>query len=269
MTALEASFGLTVGRGDDAFDLEADLRLEAGVLVLFGPSGCGKTLSVAALAGHLRPARGRIVIGGQVVFDETTWVPPRRRRIGYVPQHDALFPFRDVVGNLTFGLPRERRRAGDPEIAALLDELGLKHLCGRRPGQLSGGERQRVALGRALAMKPALLLLDEPFASIDTAGRRALRQIVAESLERHAIPAVFVTHDPEEAARLGDVVALYERGRTRGIRPTAETFTALRLEARIDSRDAEGVRLRDARLVGPSDALPDAGEPVSLPLSAS
>ncbi len=143
MTALEASFRLAVGQGDGAFSVEAELRLDAGVLVLFGPSGCGKSLSVAALAGHQRPQEGRILIGGEVVFGEGIWVPPRRRRIGYVPQHDALFPFRDVVGNLTFGLPRERRRADDPHIAALLDELGRQHPARRRPAQLSGGRRPR------------------------------------------------------------------------------------------------------------------------------
>lgn len=209
MSVLEARLRVEV----DGFAVDAEFALDRGVLVFFGPSGAGKTLTLSALAGLVRPASGFIRLGDQTLFDDSTWVPSRGRRVGYVPQHAELFPTTDVVGNVAFGLPKERRRADDPRVAALLDELGLTHLARSRPDQLSGGERQRVALARALAVEPRLLLLDEPFASIDYPGRKALREHVRETLDRHSVPAVLVTHDPWEAQALGDSVVRFERGR--------------------------------------------------------
>lgn len=216
---LVAEFDLSVG----GFDLSASLAVDGGVLVLFGPSGSGKSLTVAALAGLTTPTRGRIQLGDRVLFDDAAGidVPTRDRRIGYVPQHHSLFPFLTVAENVAFGLPRKRRRA-DPAVTALIEELELGHLADARPSSLSGGERQRVALARALAVEPDLLLLDEPFASIDQAGRRRLRKVVADTLERHATPAVLVTHDPDEAHDLGTHAVLYERGHTVQSGPLAE-----------------------------------------------
>ena len=214
--ALSAAFELTVGEGEARFSVSAELELERGVLVLFGPSGAGKTLTLQALGGLLRPTSGTISVRGQTFFDGSSrvFVPPRHRQVGYVPQHHALFPFRSVLGNVVFGLPRARRRRDDPGVAELLDELGIAHLADKFPASLSGGERQRVAVARALAARPQLLLLDEPFASIDLAGRTELRQVLLRTLAQHSIPAVFVTHDPDEARAVGDRVALFESGRT-------------------------------------------------------
>lgn len=207
---------MTVGSGESRFTVTAELSLSRGVLVLFGPSGAGKSLTVQVLAGLIRPARGRLVVRGEPLYDSErrVFVPPHRRSVGYVPQHHALFQHLSVEQNVAFGLPWRERRRRSPRIAALLEELGLSQLAGARPASLSGGERQRVALARALAVQPRLLLLDEPFASIDLQGRAALRRSVREVLRHHGIPAVFVTHDPEDAMALGDSMVRFERGRT-------------------------------------------------------
>ena len=269
MTVLEARFRVEVGGG--AFAVDVELTLEAGVLVFFGPSGTGKSLSIAALAGLLRPASGFIRLGDRTLFDDRTWVPARDRRVGYVPQHHSLFPFEDVAGNVSFGLPRGARGASS-EVDALLEELGLQHLRDARPEQLSGGERQRVALARALAMKPDLLLLDEPFASIDLLGRRALRQRLRDTLERHGVPAVIVTHSPEEALELGDSVVRFERGIGRPAGPPSQALAEFAVTLRgdvEDTQDADGRRtltLSNATLDGPIDALPDGDLALTLPL---
>jgi molybdate transport system ATP-binding protein len=207
--ALDARLSISVGEGDRAFAVEAELALDAGVLVLFGPSGAGKSLTLQALAGLLPRVRGHLRVGGEGLFG----VPAHQRRIGYVPQQHALFPFLDVAGNIAFGLPRAERRRGisSERTRALLDELGLLPLASRRPASLSGGERQRVALGRALAVEPRLLLLDEPFASIDEAGRAALQRLLRAVIERRGTPAVLVTHDAGEAIALGDRLVRFER----------------------------------------------------------
>jgi molybdate transport system ATP-binding protein len=214
--ALEARLTVVAGAGQAAFTLEAELALGRGVLVLFGPSGSGKSLTLQALAGLIRPTRGAMKVAGETLFDadRRIFVPAHKRRVGYVPQHHALFPFLTVEQNVAFGLPWRERRRRSPAIAALLEELGLAHLAAARPASLSGGERQRVALARALAVAPRLLLLDEPFASIDQDGRAALRRTLREALDRYSTPAVFVTHDPDEALALGDTLVRFERGRT-------------------------------------------------------
>lgn len=210
--AIEARFAVRAG----SFRTEAELALDEGVLVLFGPSGSGKSTTLKAIAGLLRPESGRIVVGGETYFDADRGIeiPAHRRRIGYVPQHHALFPFLDVARNVAFGLPRPERRADHPRVRTLLEELGIAHLHEARPADLSGGERQRVSLARALAVSPRLLVLDEPFSSIDQDGREALWRVVRDTLERHRTPAVFVTHDPDEALALGDHLVRFERGRT-------------------------------------------------------
>jgi molybdate transport system ATP-binding protein len=214
--ALRADFALTVRDVHRAFDLEASLRLEQGVLVLFGPSGSGKSLTIRALAGLIRPDRGSIEVRGRTVFDAAgrVHVPAYKRQVGYVPQAPSLFPFRNVIQNVLFGLPRRERRADHPGVARLMEELEIAHLAQSPPHDLSGGERQRVALARALAVEPRLLLLDEPFAAVDVDGRRVLRATLRATLERHGLPAVFVTHDPEEARSLADTVVRFESGRT-------------------------------------------------------
>ncbi|MFO0762762.1 MAG: ATP-binding cassette domain-containing protein [Byssovorax sp.] len=268
--ALLARLSVLAGDGPEAFAVEADLALDRGVLVLFGPSGAGKTLTLQALAGLLRPWRGNIVVQGDTMYDEARriFVPPEKRRIGYVPQLHALFPFLDVAGNVAFGLPRKERRPDNPRVVALLEELGLAHLARANPASLSGGERQRVALGRALIVEPRLLLLDEPFASIDQEGRAALRAMLRHAIDRRSMPAVLVTHDPEEALSLGDWLVRFERGKTtvagdparllgRGKPVRVEGEAAGEVEPLDEGRAR--LRLREAVVEGPAGLFEGVG----------
>lgn len=214
--ALEADFSVEVGDGRAHFRVQAEVNLERGVLVLFGPSGTGKSLVLQALGGLLKPTEGFIRVHGETLFDSERGihVPPHKRNLGYVPQHHSLFPFKDVIGNVLFGLPRSERNPSAAHILELMRELEIEHLAISRPGSLSGGERQRVALARALAVRPRLLLLDEPFAAIDVGGRASLRKMLRKTLRQHGTPAVFITHDPAEARAIGDRLVQFERGRT-------------------------------------------------------
>ena len=199
------------------FTLDVAWTAGDGVSVLFGPSGSGKTLTLQCLAGLVRPAAGRIVVDGRVLFDGAAGVnlPPQSRRVGYVFQGYALFPHLSVRANVAFGLrdrpPAERTR----RTAEVIERLGLGGLEDRHPRELSGGQRQRVALGRALAIEPAFVLLDEPLSALDLPLRRTLRDELDVILKDWRVPAVLVTHDFSEAYRLGDRVIVYEAGRVR------------------------------------------------------
>jgi molybdate transport system ATP-binding protein len=267
--ALEASFTVNVGVAPASFSVEVALSLgaPAGVLVLFGPSGAGKSLTLQALAGLLRPSQGFVRVGGEPLFDQEKRVdvPAEERRIGYVPQHQALFPFLDVAGNAAFGLPRRERDPKSARIKALLAELGIAHLAKARPGDLSGGERQRVALARALAVEPRLLLLDEPFAAVDQDGRASLRDVLRATLQRRQVPAVFVTHDADEAVEIGDTLVRFERGRTtasgtprallgRG-EPVVVTGHAVGPASATAGEGRGEMGLRDVKVEGPLDVL--------------
>jgi molybdate transport system ATP-binding protein len=272
--ALDARLSFSVGGGDRAFAVEADLALDAGVLVLFGPSGVGKTLTLEALAGLVEGVRGRVVVRGEALLDSARGlaVPAHARRVGYVPQQHALFPFLDVAGNVAFGLPRADRRG--PRVAALLDELGLAALATAKPTSLSGGERQRVALARALAALPRLLLLDEPFASIDREGRAALQRLLRAVIDRRGVPAVLVTHDADEAVAMGDRLVRFERGRTAEAGDPRALVGGPRVEVRgevrgeVEALDGGRARARLAGAVveGPADVVRSEGGEMTLKL---
>jgi iron(III) transport system ATP-binding protein len=180
---------------------------------LLGPSGCGKTTLLRLIAGFEDPDGGTITLGDRPVAGRGRGVPARRRGIGFVPQEGGLFPHLTVAANVTFGLPRrERRDAG--RVRELLALVGLDGaLAERHPHQLSGGQQQRVALARALAPRPSLVLLDEPFSSLDAALREDTRQAVAEALHASDATAVLVTHDQAEALSMADQVAVMRGGR--------------------------------------------------------
>ncbi|HYE91264.1 MAG TPA: ATP-binding cassette domain-containing protein [Terriglobales bacterium] len=205
---------------------ELDVRWTAGdgVAVLFGPSGAGKSLTLACLAGLVRPDAGRIVLDDRVLFDGAAGVnlPPQRRRVGYVFQGYALFPHLSVAENVGFGLRGRPRAERARRAAEVIERLGLGGLEARRPAELSGGQRQRVALGRALAIDPALLLLDEPLSALDLPLRRALRDELRATLAELRTAAVVVTHDFTEAYRLGDRIVVYEDGRVVQAAPRSE-----------------------------------------------
>jgi molybdate transport system ATP-binding protein len=206
------------------FALDVAWTAGDGVVALFGPSGAGKTLTLQCLAGPVRPADGRIVVDGRVCFDATAGIdlPPQQRRLGYVFQGYALFPHLSVADNVGFGLRDRARRERDERVRDVLARLELDGLERRVPRELSGGQRQRVALGRALAIDPALLLLDEPLSALDLPLRQALREELRRILDDWAIPAVIVTHDFTEAYRLGDRIVVYEAGRVVQAAPRSE-----------------------------------------------
>jgi iron(III) transport system ATP-binding protein len=184
---------------------------EGGLTAVVGPSGCGKTSLLRAIAGFEVPAAGEVWMAGEVVAGPLRWVDPEDRRVGMVFQQGALFPHLTVAGNVGYGL---RRRPGARERAAeVLRLVGLEELAGRFPDELSGGQQQRVALARALAPSPRVVLLDEPFASLDAGLRARLREEVREILERAGTTALLVTHDQEEALSIADRVVVMDLGR--------------------------------------------------------
>jgi molybdate transport system ATP-binding protein len=193
----------------------ADLRIGGGITVLFGASGSGKTTVLRCLAGLERPEKGSIYFGAENWFDagKNSFLPPRKRGVGFVPQDYALFPHLTVARNVGYGvneLPAAERVA---RVAETLRWLGLGGLENRLPRELSGGQQQRVALARAVVRRPKLLLLDEPFASLDTPTRLRLRGELRQLLRQSGIPTMLVTHDRFEALALGDDVVVWHDGR--------------------------------------------------------
>ena len=181
---------------------------DARVLALTGPSGAGKTSVLNAIAGLLRPASGRIVIDGRVLFDSAARVdvPTHRRRIGYVFQDARLFPHRDVRGNLLYGRHAVRGQAAAFGLDAVVDLLGIGQLLRRRPANLSGGEAQRVAIGRALLSQPAILLFDEPLSALDKARREELIPWLQRVRDEVRLPMVYVSHTQEDVRRIAEAV---------------------------------------------------------------
>ena len=191
------------------------LGLEAGQIgVLIGPSGCGKTSLLRAVAGLERCSGGRIVIDQQVLSDAAASVhlAPESRRIGMVFQDYALFPHLSVAENIAFGLSTLPRAQREQRVQKVLDLVGLAHAAKRAPHQLSGGQQQRVALARALAPQPRLLLLDEPFSSLDVDLRERLAQEIRAILKESGITALLVTHDQFEAFAVGDTIGVMNQG---------------------------------------------------------
>ncbi len=212
---------VTVTRHIGEFELDVAFTVESGMSVLFGPSGAGKSLTLALIAGLIRPDTGTVVINGRFVTDcaRRIYVSPKGRRLGMVFQDGLLLPHRSVLDNVALAVRQASGRHARRAIAhSWLERVGADELADRRPGSLSGGQRQRVALARGLAGDPALVLLDEPLSSLDTAVRGELRTLIRGVIVSSGIPAVLVTHDAEEAEELGDVVIAYNEGRVTGNR---------------------------------------------------
>jgi iron(III) transport system ATP-binding protein len=183
------------------------------ILCLLGPSGSGKSSLLRVIAGLERPERGRVYVAGSEVAGQGVFVEPELRRVGMVSQDYALFPHLTVAENVAFGIRRRDRGETRRTVAALLERVGLAHREGSYPHMLSGGERQRVALVRALAAVPRVLVMDEPFSSLDSRLRDQVRKDTIALLRETATTTVVVTHDPQEAMRIADRIALLRGGR--------------------------------------------------------
>ena len=209
---------LSVADASRRFDLSVQFSTDAPFAALYGPSGSGKTLTLQAIAGLLKPDAGHIRLDGRTLYDSSADinVPPPERRIGYLFQNYALLPHLSVRQNVAFGLgswyrPRLSARENE-QVQALLESFDLASLADSRPGTLSGGQQQRVALARALACQPQVLLLDEPFASLNPMLRQSLRKELAEVRRQWGIPAIMITHDVEDVLELADVAFVYSEG---------------------------------------------------------
>jgi molybdate transport system ATP-binding protein len=197
------------------FSLNILFASEGGATVLFGPSGAGKTSIINMIAGLLKPDRGRIVLDDDVLFDDAARinVPAWQRRVGYVFQEGRLFPHLSIRHNLIYG----RWMGGHPDDRAAFDHavelLDIGHLLDRRPGKLSGGERQRVAVGRALLMRPRLLLLDEPLASLDAGRKQDILPYLERLRDEAQVPIIYVSHDAAEVKRIATRVVRLDGGK--------------------------------------------------------
>lgn len=219
---IRADIRTTVGN----FDLVIELEVNREITVLYGHSGAGKSLTLEAIAGLLKPRDGHIELEGRVVFDRVARVnlPPQRRHIGYVVQDYALFPHLTVGQNIAYGvpdLPRAERCDRIDQFARMLD---LEGLLDRRPSRISGGQAQRVALARALVRQPQVLLLDEPFAAVDSSIRRTLRRELRRLAQELSLSVVMVTHDLMEAYNVGDRIAVIDDGHLLQVGPKEEVF---------------------------------------------
>ncbi|MBO8163430.1 MAG: ATP-binding cassette domain-containing protein [Brevibacillus sp.] len=194
------------------FTLDVQFEMNGEILVLFGPSGSGKTTILNCIAGLVQPDSGWIRLHGvSFVEDKGKPLPPQQRQVGYLFQEYALFPHMTVEKNIAYGM--KQKEQSWQKLEPLLAVLGITHLLPKYPHQISGGEKQRVALARALATEPSILLLDEPFSALDEETREKCRQ---ELLRIHAmwrIPFLVVTHDRDEADKLGDTILFLDRGR--------------------------------------------------------
>lgn len=205
---------LAVAYGPHIVVKDVSLALAEGQIgCLVGPSGCGKTTLLRAIAGFEPAASGSISLQQQVVSDQQTQVATEQRRVGMVFQDFALFPHLSVADNISFGLQRQSSKQKQDKVKKLLQLVGLPDLANRYPHQLSGGQQQRVALARALAPEPQVLLLDEPFSSLDAELREALARDIRQILQQLRITAVMVTHDQFEAFTMADMVGVMQHGK--------------------------------------------------------
>ncbi len=216
------------------FSLDVALDLPGrGVSALFGPSGCGKTTVLRCMAGLHRAHQGRLSVNGHTWQDEGRFLAPHQRPVGYVFQDASLFGHMSVQQNLGYGqsrVPQAQRRVGFEHVVAL---LGLGHLLARMPAGLSGGERQRVAIARALLTSPRLLLMDEPLAALDQARKHDILPYLERLHDELDMPVVYVSHAPDEVARLADHLVVLEAGRVVSAGPLQSTLANLDLPIRL------------------------------------
>lgn len=192
------------------FQLEVSFRMNQEIMVLFGPSGSGKTTILNCIAGLEHPDKGRIQLDEAVFFDQSEKpLTPQKRRIGYLFQDYALFPHMTVEKNVLYAIKEKTAN----RLSPLVNQLGIGHLLQKYPHQISGGEKQRVALARALAAEPNMLLLDEPLSALDRETRITCQELLLQLHRLWNIPFIIVTHDREEAEKLGDTILFLEKGK--------------------------------------------------------
>ena len=224
------------------FVLDVDLNLPArGVTALFGHSGSGKTTLLRCIAGLERAPQGRLAVNGALWQDDAHrgtpggnghWLPTHQRALGYVFQEASLFPHLTVLGNLRYGLKRTSG-AQPANLDAAIDLLGIAPLLERKPDRLSGGERQRVSMARALALSPSLLLMDEPLAALDHQRKQEILPYLERLHRALDIPVLYVSHAPDEVARLADHIVVLEAGRAVATGPLTETLARLDLPIQL------------------------------------
>jgi len=199
---------------------------ENGITILFGPSGSGKTTTLRAIAGIIQPDAGHIEVGGRTFFDSQSSVnlTIQDRRVGYVFQDYALFPHLTGEQNVGYGLKEKNEAARQDHARQLLSLFKVEHVGNRYPENMSGGEQQRIALARALASDPSVVLLDEPLSAVDLETRAGLLDEVATAQTRFQIPFLYVTHNPAEARRLGSHAVVLDKGRVKATGLPAEIF---------------------------------------------
>ncbi|WP_300035189.1 molybdenum ABC transporter ATP-binding protein [uncultured Roseobacter sp.] len=209
------------------FTLDAAFEAPRGITVLYGRSGTGKTSIINAVAGLLNTASGRVTIGDRVLFDteQGIWVPPHKRRVGYIFQEGRLFPHLTVRQNLLYGRRFAPRTAAPESPDRVIEMLGIHHLLDRRPALLSGGEKQRVAIGRALLASPEIILADEPLAALDDARKSDILPYFERIRDEVSVPVLYVSHSASEVTRLATTVIALESGRVTGQGPALQILS--------------------------------------------
>ena len=229
MNSIQARFKLDW----PGFSLDVDLSLPGrGVTALFGPSGCGKTTLLRSIAGLERPPKGFLQVNGELWQDNSLWLPTHRRPLAYVFQESSLFPHLSVMGNLQYG--RQRTSPANAfDLSQVIELLGIEALLPRKPDALSGGERQRVAIARALAVNPRLLLMDEPLAALDMQRKQEILPYLERMQKTLDIPIIYVTHAPDEVARLAQHIVMLEHGKVTASGSLHDTLSRVDLPLRL------------------------------------
>ncbi len=230
MNSIRARFRLD--RSDFRLDVGLDLP-GRGVTALFGHSGSGKTTLLRLIAGLEQAEGGELSVNGQVWQDRATFLPTYRRPLGYVFQEASLFPHLNIRRNLEFGMKRVDAAARKVSLDRAIDLLGIGHLLERKPASLSGGERQRVGIARALAVSPRILLMDEPLAALDLVRKREILPYLERLHDELQIPVLYVSHAPDEVARLADHIVVMDAGKAVASGPLTETLARLDLPIRL------------------------------------
>ncbi|MCW8884792.1 MAG: molybdenum ABC transporter ATP-binding protein [Motiliproteus sp.] len=244
---IEARFQLQKAQ----FNLDVDLSIpKRGITAIFGPSGCGKTTLLRAIAGLEHSPRGYLKIGEEIWQDGDIFLPTHQRPLGYVFQEASLFDHLSVRSNVEYGLKRIPMDERQVSLDQAIELLGISQLMDRRPDQLSGGEKQRVSIARAIAVSPKILLMDEPLSALDYQRKREIMPYLESLQQQLEIPILYVSHSPDEVARLAQQMVLLDAGKVQAVGPMTELLT--RLDLPLAHYDKAGA-LVEATVAGHDD----------------